>query len=180
MSFGEPSNILLNSKPQSNHTTQQRTKMFRSIRAGLTRPSYLRSTLRRGFVTTTSPTDNKHAVPQRGMSKKGGRDRRGNRITSTSTDEEEEEEEEKGDWCYGTTVSLSKTYIMAGGSCHWWNYVVEFDVDTGEQKSVYIESKNSKEKQDGYYLFIDEDGNRLALELERPGAKGWTILDDPS
>ena len=69
--------------------------MFRSIRAGLTRPSYLRSTLRRGFVTTTSPTDNKHAVPQRGMSKKGGRDRRGNRITSTSTDEEEEEEEEE-------------------------------------------------------------------------------------
>ena len=67
--------------------------MFRSIRAGLTRPSYLRSTLRhRGFVTTTPPTDNKHAVPQRGMSKKGGRDRRGNRITSTDDGEEEEEE----------------------------------------------------------------------------------------
>ena len=91
---------------------------------------------------------------------------------------DEDEEEEKGDWCYGTTVSLSKTYIMAGGSCHWWNYVVEFDVDTGEQKSVYIESKNSKEKQDGYYLFVDEDGNRLALELECPGG-GWTILDHP-
>ena len=101
------------------------------------------------------------------------------RIDSDEDDvDEDEEEEEKGDWCYGTTVSLSKTYIMAGGSCHWWNYVVEFDVDTGEQKSVYIESKYSKEKQDGYYLFVDEDGNRLALELECPG-EGWTILDHP-
>ena len=90
--------------------------MFRSIRAGLTRPSYLRSTLRRGFVTTTSPTDNKHAVPQRGMSKKGGRDRRGNRITSTSTDEGEEEEEEKEEKGKSKSPGVSEGVGVSAGA----------------------------------------------------------------
>ena len=92
---------------------------------------------------------------------------------------ESEEEEPQGDWCYGTQERLSKTYIMAGGGSHWWNYVVEFDVNTGEQKTVYIESRSGKKEQDGY-LYVDEEGNRLMLEYEEPEPHrddGWVLLE---
>lgn len=95
-----------------------------------------------------------------------------------SDSDEEDEEEEKGDWCYGVNACRSKTYIMAGGGSHWWNYVVEFDTDTGEQTDVYVENKDGRHIERDRSLFVSEDGNRLALELERPG-EGWTMLYDP-
>jgi len=63
------------------------------------------------------------------------------------SEEEEEEEEEKDDGsntCYGVETRTQKTFIMSGGHGDWFNYVVVFD-DDGEQKAVYIETKNGLE-----------------------------------
>jgi len=46
----------------------------------------------RGFLTTTPPVFNKQMSPHRGTKKTPGRDKRGNRISSTDNTEEDEEE----------------------------------------------------------------------------------------
>jgi hypothetical protein len=59
--------------------------------------------------------------------------------------EEEEEEEEENEWeqSYACDEIMSKSFVMAGGSAGWWNYIVEFH-NENEQKNVYIENKTGR------------------------------------
>ena len=76
-------------------------------------------------------------------------------------EESDDEEEEEGDWCYGVgEAAIIKTFVMAGGGSHWWNYVVEFNKDDN-QEQVWIESQAGREHTDKT-LFVCE--NMLLLE----------------
>jgi hypothetical protein len=57
--------------------------------------------------------------------------------------------EDDAEWaeCYGINTTKTKVYIMAGGGDHWWNYVVDFDDEHGEQLIVYKQDKSGMTEQ---------------------------------
>jgi hypothetical protein len=82
---------------------------------------------------------------------------------------------EEGDYCYGASEpSIVRTFTMAGGGAHWWEYVVHFDPTSGEQTAVYIHSAAGMDFMQEKCLFWRQyDGNReVHLRLE------WSDFDD--
>ncbi len=59
-------------------------------------------------------------------------------------DDDSEDEDDGSNTCYKVETRTQKTFVMSGGHGDWFNYVVVFD-DDGEQKELYIESKNGLE-----------------------------------
>ena len=89
--------------------------------------------------------------------------------------EEEEEDEPEGDCCAGATdPRIVITYTMAGGGAHWWNYEVHYDIESGEQKELYINNKNGKEYQRGERLFHHEEHpDQLRIEARDFEQQDW-------
>ena len=85
--------------------------------------------------------------------------------------------EDDAEWaeCYGVKTTKTKVYIMAGGGSHWWNYVVEFDDEHGEQLFVYIENKDGREQQFGMRLAYR---HKINLEELRLVPLDWKPAED--
>ena len=79
----------------------------------------------------------------------------------------EEEEDDDAEWaeCYGVKTTKTKVYIMAGGGDHWWNYVVDFDDEHGEQLIVYKQDKSGMTEQYEKRLAYRHKNNLEELRL---------------
>tara|TARA_R110000868_G_scaffold132816_1_gene344052 strand:- start:1024 stop:2085 length:1062 start_codon:yes stop_codon:yes gene_type:complete len=64
-------------------------------------------------------------------------------------EKDDDDEDDDAEWaeCYGINTTKTKVYIMAGGGDHWWNYVVDFDDEHGEQLIVYKQDKGGMTEQ---------------------------------
>ena len=91
---------------------------------------------------------------------------------------EEEEDEPEGECCAGATdPRIVITYTMAGGGAHWENWEVHYDIESGEQKELYINNKNGHHYEYGMRLFYHEEHpDQLRIEARDFEQKDWNEM----
>jgi hypothetical protein len=85
-------------------------------------------------------------------------------------------EEELGDeWAYpyGGNKERILTFIMAGGSSEWWNYVLRFPESDDENYTLYIENKEGLKEIDKFLVMkMRKDGCQYLKEVD-----SWKMND---
>ena len=72
------------------------------------------------------------------------------------------EEEEEYDWVYDCVEMEEKHLVMAGGSSHWWHYVLTRKKGDSEW-NLWIGDKDGRKFQFGKQLVFNEDGTSVKM-----------------
>ena len=87
----------------------------------------------------------------------------------------ESEPELEGANCAGASYPrIVITYTMAGGGAHWENWEVHYDIESGDQKELYINNINGHHYEYGMKLFYHEDEpDQLRIEATDFEQEDW-------
>jgi hypothetical protein len=102
------------------------------------------------------------------------------RINLNASDSEEELGDE---WAYpyGGNKERILTFIMAGGSSGWWNYVLRFPESDDENYTLYIENKEGlKEIEKFLVMKMRKDGCQYLKEVDSWKMDDYEYADDES
>jgi hypothetical protein len=101
------------------------------------------------------------------------------KISKNETNEEEETLGDEWIYPYGANKIKTLSFVMAGGSSEWWNYLLIFNND--EDYTLYIQNKNGIKKTDSFLVMkMLNDGSQYLKEVNKWEENIYEYADDES